>query len=92
MARTIFKYPAPMPGVTYPGPVLMPRGAQIVHVAMQGHQIMLWALVDKDAPLEDRHFVTVGTGWPLDVVGGNLKHVGTVLHGELVWHVVEVLV
>ena len=66
----------------------MPRGAQILTVHEQYGEVCLWALVDPDAPTEDRRFHIVGTGHP----SAHLKnYIGTaqVAGGALVWHVFE---
>lgn len=67
----------------------MPAGAQILHVGVQMEQIVcIWALVDENAPMEERSFAVVGTGHP---VPENTAHVGSVLMhgGAFVWHVFE---
>jgi hypothetical protein len=48
----------------------------------------MWALVDPNAPMEERRFETVGTGWS---VGDGLRHIKTSQDGEFVWHVFEVI-
>lgn len=69
--------------------VKMPAGAEILSVREQGHQIYAWALVDPDAPSEDRHFVGVGTGH--DLPDEPLKFLGSAHldYGTLVFHVFE---
>lgn len=81
--RKVWKYEVTL------SPTLMPFGAKIVHVGMQGHDPYLWAEVDPDAPTEDRHFVVVGTGQ--DIPESSV-HVGTVLDRPFVWHVYELVV
>lgn len=78
--------------------ISMPRGATVLCVQEQGNAPQLWALVDSDAPQEQRVFYTFGTGHPLPkdvrhrlVVAHTLRYVGTFqLHaGALVFHVFE---
>jgi hypothetical protein len=68
----------------------MPLNAEILHVAAQTNTPNLWALVDENADLEPRHFVTFGTGEPMPENGYG-SYVGTYqLHdGALVFHVFE---
>src|SRR4051812_15343861 len=65
----------------------MPRSALPLHVAMQFEQPCLWALVDPDAPVEQRTFLMFGTGHR-DVIG---QYLGTfqLQRGQLVFHVFE---
>jgi hypothetical protein len=80
----VYKYTMPGPGETLT--VKLPQFSELLHVAVQldpPPRIVLWALVDPDAPEHEFEFMTVGTGWE---VPENASHVGTVLHQELVWH------
>ena len=65
----------------------MPMGAKIVHVGAQ-HSALLsfWARVDKDLPTQHRTFMVVGTGYEFDA---RWRHVGAVLIGPFVWHLLE---
>ncbi len=72
--------------------VMMPEGADVLTVQMQHGRPCLWAVVDLEAPLERRHFLTYGTGHPLsEGLGGDLTYVGTyqMEDGALVFHVFE---
>jgi hypothetical protein len=53
----------------------MPKGFNIVHLAMQGDDICFWAEIDREEQTEAEAFLVLGTGWdiPVDAV-----HVGTV--------------
>jgi hypothetical protein len=64
----------------------MPKGSTVVQVGIQGGLYCVWAMVDTDAPLEERRFVVVGTGRELTV---NMHHVGTVFENPFVWHIME---
>jgi hypothetical protein len=85
--------------------VEMPVKAKLLHVADQGGQLCLWALVDPAFPKARRHLGIAGTGNPLDfeAIGGVLSevryrhgsrqaiYVGTALMSNLrlVWHVFD---
>lgn len=68
--------------------VEMPVGAKVLHVAMQGHDITLWAWVDPDAKVESRRFAITGSGAPAPTPDQARYH-GTVIDGAFVWHVFE---
>lgn len=69
--------------------ISMPKGARLLHVAMQHHSLCVWALVDPVAPLVRRGFRIAGTGHPID--GNDCKnHVSTVFDGPFVWHVFDI--
>lgn len=63
----------------------MPRGARVVHVALQHDRPTLWAEVDTDVELVPRGVAVVGTGLPIP--GDGASHVGTFHDGGWVWHV-----
>lgn len=89
--RRIFKYPLM---VVDQQTIMMPRGADILCVQMQGEVPTLWAVVDPDwnghpAPEEARTINIYGTGNPMrDPMG---LYIGTVqqFSGALVWHVFD---
>lgn len=70
----------------------MPKGAVVLHVALQGKQPCLWALVNSTEPTEIRKFRIVGTGHLISLnevplltyIGSFLMH-----GGALVFHVFE---
>jgi hypothetical protein len=72
-----------------PQQVDMPKGAQIVNVAMQGDYLRIWAIVDPEAPLEPRKLYVFGTGFPIPKLTTDLKYRGTAVGSWLVWHVFE---
>ena len=80
--KTIYKYSLTQMNIQ------MPTGAQILHCAMQGDTYCLWALVDTDAPTENRSFRVLGTGWE---VTENMAHIGTCFEGSFVWHIMELV-
>lgn len=65
----------------------MPKGAEALTVQLQGWEPQLWAVVDPEAPLEDRIFSIYGTGHVVPSSHG--KYVATYHQGPLVWHVFE---
>jgi hypothetical protein len=68
-------------------PIEMPAFAEILSVGVQGHDIVLWALVEPTAVTETRMIAVIGTGW--HVPDGKHKFVGTVQMAHLVWHVFD---
>lgn len=86
--KKIWKFTLPM--ADYPV-VSMPKGARVLSVGVQRGDVQVWALVDPEAPMEDRRFKVAGTGHYL--VGGveNMRFIGTVhmASGQLVWHIFE---
>lgn len=69
--RTIFKYQMP---VLEQFTMQLPAGAEILRVEDQGGMFWMWAVVDTNAPDEERNFVAVKTGAP--VPDGNLEYIG----------------
>lgn len=82
--KTIYKYTVPIAE----SEVEMPQGAQILSAELAAPRqcIFVWAVVDTDAPLENRRLAVRGTGNPLDEVGA---FIGTVQDPPYVWHVFE---
>jgi hypothetical protein len=82
----VYKYPLEVQdGAQNPN---IPHGAEILHVAMQGQQICIWALVDTRQQASNRLFVVYGTGHPITTVG---SYIGTAHDRQFVWHVFEAL-
>lgn len=90
--KRVYKYPLePNDG---PGRcvVPMPATSQVLHVAAQGDDLCVWALVDITHTIVDgRTFLVFGTGHDIDpVLAMKLKHVGTgMMDDGLVFHVFE---
>ena len=83
---TIWKYKIlPLDG---PQRYDMPRGAHVISTALDPQRdICFWALVDTNAPLEERTMWCVGTGWPLEDIGMyEGEFIGTVVKEPYVWH------
>lgn len=101
MTLKVFRYPL---AVTDQQTIPMPRGARLlsvqrresgepVRVGVGSHEpVELWALVDPDAPPEERRFRVAGTGHPIEDDPARLSFLGSVqlLGGQLVFHVFEV--
>jgi len=77
-----------------PGPfsIMMPKGAEVIHVETQRDEGCMWVLVDPIAEKDDRYFEVFGTGENIHYdMGVDRKHLGTfLLHGGgLVLHLFE---
>lgn len=70
--------------------IIMPKGAQLLTVQMQGSAMCLWALVDPLAPKEPRTIDIIGTGWDAEDFS-NRRYICSVQMeaGALVWHIFE---
>ena len=88
MTRRIFKYEIKGPGAQI---ISMPRGAEIVAVQMQGIYPFMWAVVDDEAPAEDRRFYVAATGEaiPDDSRYLDTFYMRTAVDTPLVWHLLE---
>lgn len=84
--ETIYKYPLLL---TDKQELLLPVGANLLDVQLQGEQLCLWAIVDTDAQRFHKYIVRIeGTGQgpiPFDHRGAILRR--TVQQGGMVWHV-----
>lgn len=101
MTNTIYRYRL---NIIDEQTISMPTGAEILTVARRegAHRALLgvgshepvemWALVDPDAPMQERRIRIAGTGHPLADVD-NLAFLGSVqiAQGQLVFHVFEIL-
>lgn len=67
--------------------ISMPRGAKILHLALQHDEPHIWAMVDPAADHEERQFAVWGTGHEIDTAG--LTYVGTWQKDGFVWHLFE---
>lgn len=85
MARVIYKYLLQM--LDYQK-ISMPSEAIILHVGEQDGDIMVWAMVETDNPIESRHFKIYGTG---HIIEENARrYIGTVtMRNSFVWHIFE---
>jgi hypothetical protein len=87
MTTEVWKYSLTLTAVSQR--ILMPAGAELLHLQLQYGQPVLWVRVDKQQAPVERYFQFVGTGFP---VHPNSEHVGTVLLNldTLVLHLFEV--
>jgi len=83
--NTIWKFPFEIADDFY---LTMPKGSQLLAVAMQGDMPCLWAIVDPEAPKETRKFHLSGTGHELGVQYTKTMYVGSfqMKGGALVFH------
>jgi hypothetical protein len=86
-AHQVWKQPIPVDGAFE---LLMPRGARVLTVQVQGTIPCVWMLVDPAAAPERRRFRLAGTGHPIENAA-DLDYVGTFqIHGgALVFHLFE---
>lgn len=73
MNKSVYKYSIE---VTDYQSVKMPRDAKILYVQLQYNSPHLWALVDKDAPIVNRHIRIIGTGHLADDVS-EVNYIGS---------------
>jgi len=66
----------------------MPMGAQILSVDYHQGCMQLWAVIDRDKPMETRYFERLQTG---DIVSNECpsKYLGMVARSTMVWHILE---
>lgn len=75
--KTVWKYPIPLGDIIE---IPMPRDARVLHVALQGREPTIWALVDDEHEPVMRRFRLAGTGQDLLAplaVTEYLHHVGS---------------
>lgn len=60
------------------------RNGRLLHLAVQHDEIHLWVAVDPNDRESHAVFRLVGTGGMIDT---SWHHLGTVQHGDFVWHV-----
>lgn len=72
--------------------VEMPVGAKILSAGIQYNKLMVWAIVNVDAPMEKRTIGFYGTGSKLpDDFTKDHRHISTVFEGGFVWHIFEIV-
>lgn len=72
--KTVYKYPLQITDEFFLG---LPKGAQILRIALQNGQPFLWALVDQDAELEAVQIRCAGTGHPIEET--DIEYLGSVI-------------
>ncbi len=71
--------------------IKMPEGAKVLTAQEQlNYSLFVWALVNPDAPQEDRTFEVIGIGNDIEP-NRNRSFISTVQMGGYVWHVFEIL-
>jgi len=84
--KTVWKYRLPEPG--HSSYIPMPPGATIVHVALQGAWVYMWAIADPTKIADQvRRFAVVPTG---QEVPESATYLGTVHDQGFVWHAFEI--
>jgi hypothetical protein len=85
--KTVWKYEVPIDDQRHE--VLIPEFAEIIGCGMQREMLIaFWAVVKNEEHLVPRYFRVVGTGHPIDEAEDVC---GSVLDGQFVWHLVEML-
>jgi hypothetical protein len=85
--RTVYKFRLENLTSGPPVDIVMPKGARILTLQLQGGGPCIWVLVDPDAPPETRTFHVLATGQEIE--GSLGEYVGTYQQGFFVWHVFE---
>lgn len=93
--RSVWKFPLTEPGSTGRVFVDMPGNAELLSVALQGDQLVVWALVDPDhapepgyEPTGPRRLIVANTGQHVPGFPEGAKFLGTVTTDNgIVWHV-----
>lgn len=86
MAETVWKYPIPhASGIE----LLIPIGAEILHVGSQGAEGQMWVRVNPENPKVLRTFALVGTGH--DLPDHTKAYVGSFQTPPYVWHLFEIV-
>lgn len=72
--------------------VVMPVGADILHIGYQRGNLCLWAVCDTTA-VGVRNFEILGTGNPINPTANwqERKFIGTAVGDTFVWHVFELV-
>lgn len=83
VGHTIWKYQMP---VAEKFIMALPKDAEVIRVEDQGGMFWLWAIVDTEAPIEERTFYGVKTGAPMPDTKGELTY-----HGWCAIHVQQEL-
>lgn len=69
---------------------MMPAGAKLLDVQMQGGECCVWALCDQSAAKEPRHIAIYGTGNQMPDEAGEYVATFQMHGGALVFHAFEV--
>jgi hypothetical protein len=87
--QAVYKYPVEIADYVY---LELPEEAEILTVQVQGGNVFLWALVNPDAPSQERILRIAGTGHPI-IESEDLRYISTFqLHGgQLIFHAFQLL-
>lgn len=87
--KAVYKYDVPLDDKLR---LSLPKNAAVLSVQVQGtnRNPQLWALVDTEAPLEDRYYRWFGTGHEIPL-GMDWVFIATVQTGPFVFHLFEEL-
>ena len=99
MGRRIYKYELKAQEPASKGYIVsrigMPEGARILKLGTQGNRPVVWAVVDPEAPIEERVFLPFPTGEALGEGVDIDAYIGTFqldsMLGNLVFHVFELV-
>jgi hypothetical protein len=91
--KTVWKYSLHMTNNKMLCELAMPRGARILHTETWDQFICMWALVETDAPFENRFFRVFSTGEEIKTEAENSPaiYVGSASKFDYILHVFEVL-
>jgi hypothetical protein len=90
MPKTIFKYQ--LKQLNRKNTVLMPEGAEILSIQIQGQYLCVWVLVNTDVPKVERIIEVWETGKDLDYTPYTRKFLATVQFPQgLVFHFFEII-
>lgn len=62
----------------------LPKNLKVVHFGKQNLVTCMWYEFDTEAPLVPTTIMVFGTGHVIE--DDNLKHIGTIMDGDYVWH------
>ncbi|MGS0526458.1 DUF7352 domain-containing protein [Zobellia nedashkovskayae] len=83
--KVIYKYPIETKDKQL---LELPIGFEVLRVANQRNQIVIWALIDEYAKTDEYEIEVHGTGNPIyDSEKTKRKYLGTALCDPFVWHV-----
>ncbi len=86
--KTIYKYPLV---ITDNQILFIPAHSKFIHVDNQNGAPCLWAEVNTDNRLMKIHIAIFGTGNKMDFQGKSAQHLGSVICGQFVWHIYELI-
>lgn len=85
--REIWKYPLALQDTQH---LIMPRGAELLAVQMQGEHLILWALANPHGIPVKRAIAILGTGQRVSAESVSpTQYIGTVQEGGFVWHIFD---